>query len=274
MLVGLFYILWVGFTVMFGYIFQILIDFTSPLFYGLALISIIMGFLLSIGTILAGTDVLGRLRLNKGYLNKFNHYFAKQLLILGLHIARVKVVVTGRENIPKDKFVFVCNHQENYDIVIWLPVFKGIPIIFIGKEPLFKAPIIGNWITALGNVPIGREADRAAAQSIITAIKRYKDGSPAGIFPEGRRSFGNEMIDFKPGAFKLATKPQANILIGTLYDVSKVLKRFTLKRYIVRVHIHPVLKYEEYQDMNTIELAAKVKAIIQKKIDEFDQAKR
>jgi 1-acyl-sn-glycerol-3-phosphate acyltransferase len=244
-------------------------------FYLLGLASLLIGFILAFSSILMIVSILGEFRKGKPYDNKFNHDFAKSLLRLALHIARIKVTVTGMENMPKDnKFVFVSNHQENYDIMILLPTFKDHPICFIAKEPLFKAPIIGKWIGLLGNVPIGREADREAAMSIITGIKRYKAGVPFGIFPEGKRSFSNEMIEFKPGALKLAMKPKADILIGTLYDGPVIFKRFPWKRYDIRVHIHPLLKYEDYKDLNSHELSDKIKAVIQEKIDEFNEMKK
>ena len=87
------------------------------------------------------------------------------------------------------------------------------------------------------------------------------------IFPEGKRSFGNELIDFKAGAFKLAMKPKADILIATQYDTCKIFKSFPWKRYKVYVHIHPLLKYEEYEGLSSHELSNKVRDIIQKQLD-------
>ena len=124
-------------------------------------------------------------------------------------------------------------------------------------------------MTILGNVPIGRQANRSAAVSIINGIKMYKHGHPMGIFPEGKRSFGNEMIDFKPGAFKLAIKPKADIVIGTLYNLDKIFRTFPYKKHKAYIHIHPVLKYEDYKDLNSIELSNKVKAIIQEQLNVF-----
>jgi 1-acyl-sn-glycerol-3-phosphate acyltransferase len=90
-----------------------------------------------------------------------------------------------------------------------------------------------------------------------------------GIFPEGKRSFSNEMIDFKPGAFKLAIKPKADILIFVQYDTCTVFKKFPWKRYRVLVHVLPLLTYEEYKDMNSQEISAMVKNRIQNQLDIF-----
>ncbi len=82
------------------------------------------------------------------------------------------------------------------------------------------------------------------------------------------------MIDFKAGAFKLAMKPKADILIGTLYNFEKIFKTYPYKKHKGYIHISPVLKYEDYKDLNSIELSAKVKAIIQKQLDEFKKTRK
>lgn len=274
MVIAIFYASIIGYTVLFGWIFNLDFDFSNPLFYVFALLSLLIGIILAVVNILLMTDGLSRIRKNKGFENKFNHYYAKSLLELMNHLFRIKTHVSGYENVPKDnKFVLISNHQDNFDIMVYLPVFKDHPISFIAKESLFKAPIVGTWIGALGNVPISRFADRAAAEAIINGIKRYKSGVPFGIFPEGKRSFGNEMIEFKAGAFKLAMKPKADMLIGVLYDVHKASKKKFYQKLDVYVHFLPLLKYEEYKDMKSQELSEHVKSLIQAQLDEFDKAK-
>ncbi len=267
------YISWLGYGYLFFNIFNIDIDFANPLNYVFVLLAIIISFLLSAFNILFLTEILGRLRKNKGFTNKFNHRFAIGLLDIVNHFFRVKTTVSGYENVPKDnKFVLISNHQDNFDIMTYFPVFKDHPISFIAKEALFKTPIIGRWIGMLGNVPIGRFADRAAAVAIINGIKRYKEDIPMGIFPEGKRSFGNEMIEFKPGAFKLAMKPKADILLGVLYDTHTVPKKPIYRKKKIYVHFLPVIKYGDYQHMKSQELSEHCKALIQTQLNEFKKA--
>lgn len=275
MVTALFYLLYILYFILFGWLFNLdLNSFNEPLFYVLLILDLLIAFALSFISVLSSLTIPGEFRKNKPYSNKFNHYYANSLLRLAIHISRIKITVTGKENFPKNnRFVLVSNHQENFDIIILSPVFKDYPMCFIAKEPLFRTPFIGKWIKLLGNVPIGKRADRAAAMSIITGIKRYKEGLPMGIFPEGKRSRSNVMDDFKPGAFKLAMKPKADIQIATIYDIGTIFNKFPWKKSEVKVHIHPLLPYEEYKDMNTQELSSYVKNIIQTKLDEFNQAK-
>ncbi len=265
-----FYLFLFGYAALLLWLFPVgWLDYADPLWYVFIALSLLIGFIVSFATQLLILKIVGELRKNKGMKNMFNHRFANSLLKLGLHLARVKVIVTGRENIPNKNFILVSNHQENYDILILKPIFQDHPLSFIAKEALRKLPIFGPWIDYLGNVFISRDADRSAAESIIKGIRNYKDGMSMGIFPEGKRSFGNDMIEFKAGAFKLAMKPKADLLIATQYDTCAIFKRFPWRRYKVYVHVHPIIPYDRYKDMNSHELSDFVKAEIQAQLDRF-----
>lgn len=233
--------------------------------------ALIIGFVGAISMTLLFMKVSAVFRKNKPIDNKFNHHIANSLLLLAQKLLRVKIIVSGRENIPKKPFVLVANHQENYDVIVLKPIFKDLPLDFIAKEAVFNIPIIGEWIKILGNVPITKEADRAAAEAIIKGIRLYKKGMPVGIFPEGRRSFSNEMIPFKAGAFKLAMKPKADLLILTQYNVSNTFKGWPFKKQKIHAHIHPIMPYESYKEKNSQELSDDVKKIIQAQLDVFNK---
>lgn len=265
-----YYVFLAVYSILFGHLFQL--DFsnlTNPWLYILTLIALLLGAVISLITQVLIFHVVGLLRENKGYTDLFNHKFANSLFSFGVHLMRVKLIVTGRENIPKTNFILVGNHQENWDPLILKPIFKDHALSFIAKAAIIKLPVFGRWIKLAGGVFISKTADRSAAESIIKAIKNYKSGMSMGIFPEGKRDFGNELIEFKPGAFKLAMKPKADILIATQYDTCTIFKKFPWKRYRVYVHVHPLLKYEEYEGMKSQELSAMVKERIQKQIDIF-----
>ena len=203
--------------------------------------------------------------------NMRNHRIINSILRLAFHLMNAKLVVTGREHIPEKgkAFIFVCNHQENYDIMAIKPVLKDHPLNFIAKAASFDWFVLGHWIKVLGNVPIVREADRSAAESIVKGIRLYKEGIPMAIFPEGKRTFSNQMTDFKPGAFKLAVKPKADILVGTIYNFSKVFQGWPFKRQKIYLHFHPLLTYDDYKEMNTITLSNHVKGMMQKQLDAY-----
>ncbi len=272
MFIFIYYVFIFIYTYLFGLLFNLdYTNYTNPWLYVLFLAALLLGAVCSFITIMVIIVILGEFRKNKGMDNLSTHRLANSILKLGLHLIRTKVILTGKENIPKGKFILVGNHVENYDIIILKPLFNDHVLNFIAKEALIKLPIFGKWITFLGNVFISREADRSAAESIIKGIRHYKSGISMGIFPEGKRSFSNEMIDFKPGAFKLAMKPKADILIATQYDTCKIFKSIPFRKYRVYVHIHPLLPYTEYEGMKSQEISKMVKARIQVQLDFFKE---
>ena len=266
----LYYIISLSIAFLFTLLFNVdYTEFSNPLLYVGVGGSLLLGLILGFGVILFIIYLMGVIREKTPFDNKFNHRYANKILRFGQYLMRVKVIVTGKENIPEGNFILMSNHQENYDIIILKPIFKDHILNFIAKEALTKLPIFGRWIKLLGNIFISRDADRSAAVSIIKGIKQYKAGTSMGIFPEGKRAFGNDMIEFKAGAMKLAMKPKADILIATQYDVCKIFKKFPWRKYKVYVHISPVLKYEEFEGLRSQEVSAIVKERIQLQLDIF-----
>lgn len=271
MIVWFYNITYVLFTFLYAYLFNVFNFVTSSYTFYLGIIgALALAFITALILTLMFIRGTAEIRKHKAVDNKFNHHIATSVLELARKLLRIKIVVTGRENIPSKPFILISNHQENYDIIVLKPVFKQLPLDFIAKQSIFKAPFIGKWIQVLGNVPITRDADRGAAEAIIKGIKLYKKGLPVGIFPEGRRSFSNTMLPFKAGAFKLAMKPKADILVVTQHNVSNTFKGWPFKKQKIDVHIHPLLTYETYKGQTSQELADMVKEIIQKQLDSYD----
>jgi 1-acyl-sn-glycerol-3-phosphate acyltransferase len=186
---------------------------------------------------------------------------------------RVRVIITGKENLPKDNnFVVYSNHIEYSDPIYLMQAYKNNPIGYVAKEPLFKYIVLKNMLLGLGCIPISRFADRSALKTILQAIKQVKEGQPMGVFPEGKRTYSNNLIEFKPGAFKVAQKAQADISPACLYNMHNM----TVKRGIlpvkVYIHILPVIKYEDYKDLDSVGISNMVFKIINDQMDKFKAA--
>ena len=94
--------------------------------------------------------------------------------------------VLGAENIPDDgAFILAANHVSNWDPP-FLGTFMEREVCYMGKEELFKNPIMAWVCRSLHVFPVKRGA--ADKTAIKTAIKILKDGKCFGIFPEGTRS--------------------------------------------------------------------------------------
>jgi len=247
--------------------------------FSLALISILYWILaLILGTI-TSTALLalflftyGRFQKGDQTTNMKNHKVIISFMRFLTNLLRLDFMVSGEENIPKNEpFIMVGNHQTNIDIIATKPYIKDQPLVFIAKQSIFNWPIVGRLAGLTGNIPIKRLADRSAIEAIIKGIKVYKQGVPVMIYPEGKRSKSNEMVDFKAGAFKLATKPKAPILVVSIYNFANLWKKWPFIRRKVYMHFHEVIQPDFYEDMKTSELSQYIKSLIQSKIDEFSK---
>jgi len=239
------------------------IFFLILIFIGSFLLYLILLFLVYLVIIFTGENK------NYDHLAKHKMYSALASYVF-LFALRVKMVVTGKENLPSNNhFVIVSNHIELSDPIYMKIAYHNYPVAFVAKEPLFRTPLVANVLRGVGCIPIGKDADKAALQSILDSIKKVKNGQPMGIFPEGRRTYSNKMTEFKPGAFKLPLKAKADISPIVVYNMHTALKKGRIKRHTVYMHILPIIPYETYKEMNTVELSNLVYKQIDTQLDKF-----
>ena len=88
------------------------------------------------------------------------------------------------------------------------------------------------------------------------------------IFAEGTRSKnGNNLLEFKGGSFKAATKTKCPIVPVALIDSFKPFDTKSIEPVNVQVHFLEPMYYEDYKDMKTTEIAETVKNRIQDTIN-------
>ncbi len=117
----------------------------------------------------------------------------------------------GRENIPEGPLVICANHTSFIDPILVAFAFQRYrQIFFMSKAEIFKVPVLGAILRAIGCFPVQRgETD---IQSIRTAFGHLKNGQRVMIFPEGTRVKKKEPVDAKSGALRIAMKTKTPIL--------------------------------------------------------------
>ena len=106
---------------------------------------------------------------------------------------------------------------------------------------------------------------------ILKVTKEVKKGRNYVIFAEGTRSkLGNKLLEFKGGSFKAATKTKCPIVPVAMIDSFKPFDTKDIKPVTVQVHFLEPMYYEEYKDMNTVEIAAEVKRRIEETIAKYE----
>jgi 1-acyl-sn-glycerol-3-phosphate acyltransferase len=151
--------------------------------------------------------------------------------------------ITGLEHVQADETVlFVSNHQSDFDILVFL-AYAPMPVGFVAKIEMLKVPLLRTWIDLIGSVFINRSDIRQSAKMILLAIEKLRGGHSMVIFPEGTRSKSNYMLPFKPGSFKLATKPGVPVVPVTISGSYMVLEgnNYLIAPADVYVTFHPAV---------------------------------
>ena len=140
--------------------------------------------------------------------------------------------VIGLENIPKDgAFILTANHVSNWDPP-FLGTFMKREVCYMGKEELFKNPIMAAICRGLHVFPVKRGA--ADKTAIKTAVKILKDGKCLGIFPEGTRSKTGKLGKAEPGVSLIAAMTKAPIIPAAIINTEKI---FSKEKFFPRLAV-------------------------------------
>lgn len=187
-----------------------------------------------------------------------------------LKVAGVKVTVHGLENLPKDQNVlFIGNHQGNFDIPIYISKIPGLKG-FVSKIEVKKIPGVSTWMEYMHCIFMDRSSLRKSGEAIIQGVKVLKNGHSLVIFPEGTRSKGDKMGEFKAGSFKLATKSKVPIVPVTMSGSYKIMesnkRKWIVQPAHVDLYIHPAIETANLTKEEQDALPKKVYEIIKSKL--------
>jgi 1-acyl-sn-glycerol-3-phosphate acyltransferase len=144
-----------------------------------------------------------------------------RLLFMLLFRTLWPIRIEGAHHVPrKGSAIIVSNHLSMLD-----PLVVGYGanrlVSFMGKRELFGVPILGFWLRKLGAFPVDRS--RRDPASMRTALTLLKTGELLGMFPEGTRSAGGDMLEFRAGAARLAARTQTPIIPVAVIDTNRAL---------------------------------------------------
>ncbi|MBQ9443539.1 MAG: 1-acyl-sn-glycerol-3-phosphate acyltransferase [Lachnospiraceae bacterium] len=150
-------------------------------------------------------------------------------IICGAHIE-----VRGKELVPDDEPVlFVANHRSIFDIVLlYAEMFR--PTAIVSKKEIAAIPILNWWMILLHCRFMDRKDLKQSLKVILGCIEDAKKGISMMIYPEGTRTTGAselDMLPFKDGSFKIATKSGIKIVPVALHGTRAIFEeQFPLMR--------------------------------------------
>lgn len=206
---------------------------------------------------------------NKEYkkLSKVNTAIMLSWFEYFLLFMRTKINVTGLEKIPDNqRLMIVANHRSNFDCFVISTVIKKQYICYISKPENFKIAFAGRIAKRAMNLSIPRGDLKGALKTLLKAIEYLKsDFSSICVFPEGTRSKSGEILEFKPGCFKIAEKAECPVVVLYMDGTEKIHSNFPWHKTKVMFDVLKVYTPEEVKNYNTVSLSDEIRGLMVQK---------
>lgn len=128
---------------------------------------------------------------------------------------------------------------------------NGRPPRYLGKESVFRVPVVGRIITGAGQIPVHRETADAAA-SVRDAVDAVRRGECVAVYPEGTitRDPGLWPMTGKTGAARIALMTGAPVIPLALWGAQEVIGPYRsefriLPRKVMRVTAGPPVDLDD-----------------------------
>jgi 1-acyl-sn-glycerol-3-phosphate acyltransferase len=164
----------------------------------------------------------------------------------------------GVSNIPLKGPVILCSNHRSLQDPITLGVWVPRKVHYMAKAELFRVPLFGQLIKAVGAFPVKRSG--VSKEAIRTAISLLQEGHVLGIFPEGTR---NETVGMgKRGAVTMAIRSKALVVPVALVGEYRPFRKM-LAIYGTPIDLSP------YADQSTTESMEEATELIMSRIREM-----
>ena len=212
--------------------------------------------------VLGAASIVSSLFDTRGY---FAHRCARAWSWLILKTTGVRVTVEGLERLkPGTNYIFVSNHQSNYDTPV---IFSSLryQLRIIAKESLARFPVLGWHLKRGKHLFVDRQnPDRAG---IFKRWRALVAEASLMVYAEGTRSRDGHVAKFKAGSFLLAIEAQLPIVPVAVIGTRAVMPKGRLRTEPadVRLIVHdpiqpPALNAPTIHDAR--QLAERVHAIV------------
>jgi len=125
--------------------------------------------------------------------------------------------------------ILVCNHRSYFDpVVLQMVAAKvGRTVRFLAKKELFDAPVVGQFMSAVGAIRVDRGSGSSAP--LEAAARALRAGELVAVLPQGTIPRGPEFFDpdlkGRPGAARLARATGAPVVPVGLWGTERVWPR-------------------------------------------------
>jgi 1-acyl-sn-glycerol-3-phosphate acyltransferase len=122
----------------------------------------------------------------------------------------------GGENLPKSgPAIVISNHVSYADALVFAHFLfgNGRAVRYLGKDSVFRIPVLGKILLAAGQIPVARESDKAS-HALDSALGLLRAGHCVGIYPEGTLTRDSNLWPMvaKTGIARLAIISKAPVI--------------------------------------------------------------
>ncbi|HSV68896.1 MAG TPA: 1-acyl-sn-glycerol-3-phosphate acyltransferase [Methylibium sp.] len=114
--------------------------------------------------------------------------------------------------------IVVYPHTSNWDFVVGLLAkwATGVPVHFWGKDSLFRIPLFGRWMRAVGGIPVDRHAPQGVVETTVQRVAAARERGELfwlALSPEGTRGYRDH---WRSGFYRVALAARVPVGIATL----------------------------------------------------------
>lgn len=198
----------------------------------------------------------------------FYRYFVNNIIESLEIFMNIKTHHSGKEILPKEKFMLVCNHRSAMDPLLTMGVLREYNTGFVAKKAIYKVPVIRRLMHRCFCPRLDKEDMKSQAKTILRASKLIKSQEASvGIYPEGTRNkTGEGLLPFMSGSFKIAKKADCPIVVAIIKNAENISKNTPWKRTHVYLEFIGVIDKETVAAHNTTELSDMARNMIEEKM--------
>lgn len=198
----------------------------------------------------------------------FYRYFVNNIIESLEIFMNIKTHYSGKECLPDEKFMLVCNHRSAMDPLLTMGVLREYNTGFIAKKAIYKVPVIRRLMHRCFCPRLDKDDMKSQAKTILRASKLIKTQEASiGIYPEGTRNkTGEGLLPFMSGSFKIAKKADCPIVVAIIKNAENISKNTPWKKTHVYIEFIGVIDKETVAAHNTTELSDMAKGMIEERM--------
>ena len=167
----------------------------------------------------------------------------------GTRAAGIALDVRGAEHLRAPRpAVYVLNHQSGIDPILICALLRG-GFSAVAKKEIRRNPLLGPAFAFAGVAFVDRADLAQALRALAPAVDALRGGLSLAVAPEGTRSPGAAVGEFKKGAFRIAMAAGVPIVPICIHNAGDVLPRggWLMRAARVRVTVLPPISTQTWK---------------------------